>query len=35
MIKAVIKLELEGKYVNLIKLYMTNLHPTLYFIMKN
>jgi hypothetical protein len=35
MIKALRKLRIEGKYLNIIKLYMTNLQPALYLTEKN
>jgi hypothetical protein len=35
MIKALRKLGIEGMYLNIIKLYMTNLQPTSYLTMRN
>jgi hypothetical protein len=35
MIKALRKLGIEGKNLNIVKLYMTNLQPTLYLTVKN
>jgi hypothetical protein len=35
MIKALRKLGIEGKYLNIIRLYMTNLQPTSYLMVKN
>jgi retron-type reverse transcriptase len=35
MIKALKKLGIEGKYLNIIKVYITNLQPALYLAVKN
>jgi hypothetical protein len=35
IIKALRKVGIEGMYLNIIKLYMTNLQPTSYLIGKN
>jgi hypothetical protein len=35
MIKALRKLGIEGMYFNIVKLYMTNLYPTSYLMVKN
>jgi hypothetical protein len=35
MIKALRKLGIEGMYLNIVKVYMTNLQPTSYLMVKN